>query len=202
MKPGKFSGTRRWHTSFFCFSPQLLEVLSRTLLKFCPEHRLPWLHLTLLNSKDHRAAVPAARWRSSTSPGWPLLSALQKDLGQDWGWTWHGETQLHKPSSQEEGLEALGRTPCFRGCRTLPGLHSLWSVKHGYELTSQGCEVPVSWLGNALMTGHGIQQAHNKTLHASSPCAVAVKIVWKDQWLLPVVILFPKLSFNLESRKF
>lgn len=161
-------------TSFFCFSPQLLEVLSRTLLKLCPEHRPLWFQLTLLSSKDQRAVVSVARGRSSMFPGWPLVLtppflALQKDVGQDSEWTWHGET----PSWAFLTGGRVQRHQAWLHLLWVAGhcqVNSLWawSVKWGYELTSQGgCEDPVSWLGKAPMTEHGIQQACNKTLHAS-----------------------------------
>ncbi|XP_030105086.1 popeye domain-containing protein 2 isoform X3 [Mus musculus] len=71
---------------------QPLDVLSRTLLKLCPDPRPLWLQFTLLSSKDHRAVVSVARWHSSMFPGWPLilsplLLALQKDVWQAGGWT-------------------------------------------------------------------------------------------------------------------
>lgn len=81
----------------FCFSPQLPELLSRTLLRLCPEHRPLWLQPTLLSFKDRRAVVSVARWLSSMFPGWPLvltplLSSIRKIRGQDGRRTCHVST--------------------------------------------------------------------------------------------------------------
>lgn len=111
-------------------APWLLEVLSRTLLKSCPEHRPLWLQLTPLSSKDHRAAASVARWPFSMFPGRPLvLTSLLPPSRKIWGRKGNGhampaphlprgcpgETHLLKPSFWEEGSRGTGPDSIFYG---------------------------------------------------------------------------------------
>lgn len=112
-------------TSYFCFSLQCLEVLSRTLLKSCPEHRPLWLLLTLLSSKDHRAVLCLCGQMALLRVPWMVTCTLTPPLsppercGARWGMDMTRRNSLSGAFLTGGGSRGTGPDSIFYGLQDI-----------------------------------------------------------------------------------